>query len=60
MPRKLTPSAARKMARARKTYGAGTGRPQVTMPCGWCREPQTAREMRTHFTSCPARPAQRQ
>ncbi len=34
------------------------GRPQgVTMPCGWgCGARLTARTMREHFTSCPAKP----
>jgi hypothetical protein len=33
------------------------GRPKgLTMPCGWCGEPQTASEMRVHFTECPQKP----
>ncbi len=43
------------MGRANKHAG---GRPQgVTMPCGWgCGAHLTARMMREHFTSCPAKP----
>lgn len=34
------------------------GRPAgPLMPCGWkCGESLTAREMRTHFVTCPKRP----
>lgn len=32
--------------------------PGVRMPCGWgCGANLTAREIRTHFTICPKRPA---
>jgi hypothetical protein len=36
MPRNLTPRAARKMAAARKTNGAGTGRPRKPTACAKC------------------------
>lgn len=32
------------------------GRSGDTMPCGWCQEPQTARTMRLHFSTCPKKP----
>lgn len=31
-------------------------KPGPRMPCGWCRKPLTAREIRAHFTVCPKRP----
>lgn len=54
MPRNLTPTQAREMSAARRTKAGPRG---VTMPCGWCGQPLTAREIRAHFTACPLRPA---
>jgi hypothetical protein len=34
------------------------GKPGITMPCGWCKKPLTARLARSHFTDCPKRPKQ--
>jgi hypothetical protein len=36
MPRTLTTRAARKMAAARKTNGAGSGRPRIPTACAKC------------------------
>ena len=52
MPRKLTTKEARKMARARKTFGAGPGRPRSYAPRCACGAMTIARAQRNRHR-CP-------
>jgi hypothetical protein len=47
----------RKLSAARKTFGAGTGRPTVEKPCPFCGEKFTARKLREHKPRCPKKPS---
>jgi hypothetical protein len=46
----------RKLSAARKTFGAGTGRPKVTHKCPFCGLPFGGRELREHKPRCPEKP----